>query len=363
MAGHLEHVEDLILTHGKHGFHQAIDHLVGVANRLTQGDSHVEITQKWDGRLAIFFGWDHADGKFFVSTKSIFSKIPLLLKTPEDCNNYPITSIREHLVTALKYLRLITPKDNRVWQADLMYIRPMLHMVGEDVTFRGNTITYSIPRHSTLGEVIWGSEIGVIIHTVYHDLHSLKSPIHNPSLKGFGIHHYVWWAPATIAHPKHQSLSDMELEAVRAYLAIAQKTEKRLTTAFYSLIAVKQVQDAILRSMNVLVRKGTDIRFDHTDLSMKLLKAMQARLAKSPLGMKRVAKLSSDHAEEFLALASILSDLTSAKLILVRALERNEHEIKSIGTGPEGFVAIKQGSVVKLVDRLGFSRLNFERHS
>ena len=59
-------------------------------------------------------------------------------------------------------------------------------------------------------------------------------------------------------------------------------------------------------------------------------------------------------------------NLTAAKLIIIRKLE----SVKGIGTflkdgtgykvtAPEGFVAIKSGTALKLVDRLEFSVANF----
>ncbi len=59
-------------------------------------------------------------------------------------------------------------------------------------------------------------------------------------------------------------------------------------------------------------------------------------------------------------------NLQTAKTIVIRQLEK----VKSLGTfiktdegyrqtAPEGFVAIKSGSALKLVDRLEFSRANF----
>jgi len=59
-------------------------------------------------------------------------------------------------------------------------------------------------------------------------------------------------------------------------------------------------------------------------------------------------------------------NLQTAKTIVIRQLEK----VKSLGTfintedgyrqtSPEGFVAIKSGSALKLVDRLEFSKANF----
>ena len=67
----------------------------------------------------------------------------------------------------------------------------------------------------------------------------------------------------------------------------------------------------------------------------------------------------------YMTVASYMN-LTAAKTIVIRQLEK----VKGIGTyirtdngfrvtAPEGFVAIRSGSALKLVDRLEFSRANF----
>ena len=67
----------------------------------------------------------------------------------------------------------------------------------------------------------------------------------------------------------------------------------------------------------------------------------------------------------YMTVASYMN-LTQAKTMVIRRLEA----VKDIGTyiktdngfrvtAPEGFVAIKSGSALKLVDRLEFSRANF----
>ena len=67
----------------------------------------------------------------------------------------------------------------------------------------------------------------------------------------------------------------------------------------------------------------------------------------------------------YMTVASYMN-LTAAKTIVIRQLER----VKGIGTyirtdngfrvtAPEGFVAIRSGNALKLVDRLEFSRANF----
>ena len=79
---HLEHLEDLIFNDGLKGGKEAINYLVSFYDML-KGNSKTKfnLTTKWDGAPAIFCGKDPEDGKFFVGTKAVFNKTPLINKS------------------------------------------------------------------------------------------------------------------------------------------------------------------------------------------------------------------------------------------------------------------------------------------
>ena len=72
---HLEHVEDLVYNEGYLGAQKALNYMEGLRRMFAQGEGQpVKVTVKWDGAPAIICGTDPLDGKFFVGTKSVFSK-------------------------------------------------------------------------------------------------------------------------------------------------------------------------------------------------------------------------------------------------------------------------------------------------
>ena len=74
---HLEHLEDLVLNKGIYGVGDCIDFLTSLTNMLN-GHSKVgmNITTKWDGAPSVVVGINPENHKFFVGTKSVFSKTP-----------------------------------------------------------------------------------------------------------------------------------------------------------------------------------------------------------------------------------------------------------------------------------------------
>ena len=82
----MEHLEDEIINSGIGGARGAVNFLRSLRDMMAGNSrSSINMTVKWDGAPAIFAGIDPADGKFFVGTKSVFSKkIPKVNFTNED---------------------------------------------------------------------------------------------------------------------------------------------------------------------------------------------------------------------------------------------------------------------------------------
>ena len=86
---HLEHIEDEILNYGIDGGRASINFIHSLRDMLAGSSrSSINMTVKWDGAPAIFAGIDPEDGKFFVGTKSVFSKNAKLVKQESDLDKY-----------------------------------------------------------------------------------------------------------------------------------------------------------------------------------------------------------------------------------------------------------------------------------
>ena len=170
---HLEHVEDLVYNEGYIGAQRALNYMEGLRKMFAQGEgSPVQVTVKWDGAPAIICGTDPADGKFFVGTKSVFSKTePKLCKSTADIKKFygAAEGLAAKLEVALKYLAKLN--IGGVLQGDLMFTPgdlETLNIEGRDyVTFTPNTITYAVPTDSDLAKRITKAKLGIIFHTKY----------------------------------------------------------------------------------------------------------------------------------------------------------------------------------------------------
>ena len=168
---HLEHLEDNPLNFGYTGISKTIDFLNATIGLLSgSANKSVDVTVKYDGAPAIFCGTDPEDGKFFVGTKSVFSKNAKLVKQESDLDKYGFSGqLKDKLSIALKELPKLGIKG--VLQGDMMFTSGDISnkkINGEVyITFQPNTIMYAVPSNSDLASKMLKSKIGIIFHTTY----------------------------------------------------------------------------------------------------------------------------------------------------------------------------------------------------
>ena len=145
---HLTHLEDLMLDDGIAGMQHAITVLRQFRHMLISGgvSKALHVTTKWDGAPSVVFGPDPADGKFFVATKSAFSKVPKLMKShAQIAEIYGSGGVGGVLHDCLSELALLQP--TRVLQGDLLFsgarsVKAQSIQGKNYLTFRPNTILY-----------------------------------------------------------------------------------------------------------------------------------------------------------------------------------------------------------------------------
>ena len=381
---HLEHIEDLVFLQGKSGASSALQYINSVRDMLEHGKpSGSSITVKWDGAPAIFAGVDPSDGKFFVSTKSVFTQDAKLVKQPSDLAQFN-EGPREKLAVAFKHLRNLGIQG--VLQGDLMYTKAMLdseEVDGEDSwIFQPNTITYAVPKDSKLGKQISASDMGIIFHTTYNgpslpdmtasfgaDVSELK-----PSTA-------VWYDDASYKDLSGSaSLTPTEnTKIMRALNAAA----AALKTADFDAVS-GDYKKLIMQYVNSRIRAGTEQVADPQqfvqDFSAWYKAYVEKDIAKlknqspdAPAVKARRDKIQAQN--EFMqqnikgivSALAVYQDIIAMKNMLIEKLNKVD-SIKTLirtdtgydVTNPEGFVAIgSEGGAVKLVARLQFSKNNF----
>ena len=273
-----------------------------------------------------------------------------------------------------------------VLQGDLLFTDDKKSAVvdGErSIVFTPNTITYAVPTTSAdMYSKIKAAKIGIIFHTSYKGktMKGLKASF-GASVSGLKNNKNVFFDDARYKQSEDPGLTKAEEKRFDAILRMAEgsvykggafidliKKDKgplslgiQLKTFFNTYIrAGKKITGAAALANNFEVffrgRLQKEIKDKKTD------KAKQKYEEILEAGMKI---LRPNRKGLYFAIASYIT-LQTAKSMLLSKL----NNIQSIGsfmrtstgykaTNPEGYVAINKGSAVKLVDRLVFSKANF----
>ena len=385
---HLEHLEDDILNNGSEGGKTSIAFLRSLGSMLSQGDKtkSTKVTTKWDGAPAIVCGIDPRTGMFFVGNKSVFNKT-----TPKICISdggidkfYPDSGLNSILKSCLKYLKTLGITE--VIQGDLLFTENTKNTttVGGKlcVTFTPNTITYAIPLDTALGKRVKDAKVGIVFHTNYTGFAVPEMTA------GFGVDVSSYQGNPDVA----VFSSDFNDASGSANFTAAELTKFKSTVnmAEGSLRQAAKFLDVMKGSdkfafnvvfksfFNTYIRKGTAIPSTNKvltdfatyystilDKEINSKKSVKGKEKWTDVKMNGLKFISANQRSIYMTVASY-KNLTAAKLILIRKLE----QMKDIGTflkdgngykvtAPEGFVAIKNGRALKLVDRLEFSAANF----
>ena len=381
---HLEHLEDEIINNGTQGARTSIEFLKSIKKMLQGGKGGSNVSVKWDGAPAVFAGTNPENGRFFVGTKSIFNATPKINYTVSDISRNHGGALADKLAVALKYLPSLGIKG--VLQGDLLFTDDKKSAVvgGEkSIVFTPNTITYAVPTTSVdMYNRIRAAKIGIIFHTSYKGktMKGLKASF-GASVGGLKNNKNVFFDDARYKQSEDPGFTKAEEKRFDAILRMA---EGSIYKAGTFIDKIKKDQGPLSLGVqlktffNTYIRSGTKIgnakaltnnfevffrdRIQKEIRDKKTDKAKQKYKEILEAGMKI---LRPNRQGLYFAIASYIT-LQTAKSMLLSKL----NNIQSIGsfmrtstgykaTNPEGYVAINKGSAVKLVDRLVFSRANF----
>ena len=386
---HLTHLEDLMLDDGIAGMQRAIEVLRQFRYMLIGGgvSKALHVTTKWDGAPSVVFGPDPADGKFFVATKSAFSKTPKLMKShAQIAEIYGSGGVGGVLHDCLSELALLRP--TRVLQGDLLFSGARgvkaRSIQGKDyLTFRPNTILYAVGVDSALGQSIDRAALGIVIHTMYSGSGTMARLRAAPITPGVF---------STLKKTSRVTSLDASYDDVSGNVSFTNEEDgefslllsrvgtlaQKIPALIYTTFEAEPLHTLMNIFLNQQVRGGRakSPRQTVNDLSLFLAERQKKEMAKrsSDDGKERVAATFTvmldavrTNRREMAQWFELHGAITSAKLMLIRKLAqaaRVETFIPTADgfrvTGPEGFVAVSHaGRMVKLVDRLEFSRANF----
>ena len=400
---HLEHIEDELINLGKSGVERAFSMYTNLIDTLKgHTETPVDITTKWDGAPAIFCGTDPADGKFFVGTKAVFGKIPKMNKRITDINRnhgdvkrgdstQDKSMLRKKLKTAFKSLKNLGI-DGYVLQGDMLYTKDSIRRAtidGEEhLVFKPNTISYTVPVKSELAEKIIKSDMGIVFHTMYTGGPTIHDMNANFGFKADRLteHPSVWFDDATFKDVSGQvQLTPQESAYITNAIRECRNHFWQIQEVFEFLDDTEHISDLkveLKAHINSAIKtqgqfEADPIQFADTFMQRYITKTQnaidklktEAGQTRKKQAMERGIKFLEDNASNIQMMYDLYLKLMNIKNIFVNKLsnlramdsfiEQEDGSFKV--TKPEGFVAVDHiGNAVKLVDRLEFSKANFD---
>ena len=381
------HIEEDIIRNGLVGAKSAVNYLNGLVNMMAGStDSKVRVTVKWDGAPAIVCGKNPLNNKFFVGTKSVFnSKTPKINYNFKDIDrNHPEKALNKKLKYCHRYLSELNIPG--VIQGDLMFTPGDLQPERIDnepfITFTPNTITYAVQKGSKLYDKITKAKVGIVFHTQYEgERISDMNAQFGVDVKGFGESSNVWYddayfkdlsGTATFTSDQVRGLKtqiaqiDNLVEEVPMPLWLKLSTNKEFTTYMLQFIN-KQVRGGKLGGTpKQMMQKFLNYYRDVQAQAKDKLKTDKAKDKRDEL-VQLMGKTFSDNMQgiqNILAIHNMTIAIKSKLLKQINSVKATQQFIKTDNgfevTNPEGYVAIdNDGQAVKLVDRLTFSKQNF----
>lgn len=381
---HLEHLEDEIINNGSRGALNAINFLKSIRQMFRGGSGRTSLTVKWDGAPAIVCGRNPDNGRFFVGTKSVFNKTPKINYTSTDIRKNHSGAVADKLEICLRELPKLGIKG--ILQGDLLFTRGELKTANIDgeknIVFTPNTITYAVPTGTPLASRIANANLGIIFHTTYtgKSFNSLSASF-GANVSGLRRSRRVFYDDASYRDASSAKFSPAELTQFDNVLKMAMGSIQK-GAIFMDLLKsdtnILSVGVQLKAYINSYIRQGTGLgtvkklagQFapfyrERVQTEIDRVSRPDSKRKYKEIQTKGLSMIKGNTDGLYFALATYLS-LQKAKLILMNKLR----SVQSIGTflrtdngfkvtSPEGYVAIKSSGAVKLVDRMEFSRANF----
>ena len=382
---HLEHLEDDIINNGSKGGRNAINFLKAVKKMLAGNTGgKLNVTVKWDGAPAIICGVNPENGKFFVGTKSVFNKTPKINYTPSDIRKNHAGAVAAKLEVCLRELKRLGIRD--ILQGDLLFTPGEVKATSIDgenyYTFTPNTITYAVQAKSDIGKRIARARMGIVFHTKYSgkNMQSLNASFGSitgmPRTSAVFVTDAVYKdASGTATFNNAESARfDAMLRQAEGSLSKANvllddfNTSDQLSVGF----RLKVFFNYYIRNNAEMgkVRQLTDMFREYYQNILKAeidgVKREESKNKYRRIMEEGVRYIDRNKQALYFAIASYIT-LQNTKNFLIRKM----NQIQSIGhfirtsngfkvTNPEGYVAVDRvAGAVKLVDRMEFSRANF----
>jgi hypothetical protein len=386
---HLEHLEDEVLNYGSEGCFAIVRFLTELKDMIGKKSTGGFLQTKWDGAPSVVCGVDPMTNLFFVGTKSVFNKKdPKICYTENDIDNMYEGELNKKLKDCLNYFSKLGITG--VIQGDLLFTddKKTQRVDGEElIVFRPNTITYGIPTDHPIGKKVNRAKIGVVFHTHYSGGPDLADMSAKPrvDIARFNSIDDV----AVISNDTQvQQVSFTQAEEQRFNRYIQQINRMcEISAEFHNYLVensgttgdakffvgsyIKPFFNAEIKAARTITNVDSTLKsfaeFYKTKMDKEIssVKTPAAQTKKRDFFYKGVKYLE-DHQKEFKAFVALYKTIQEAKLFIIQKLDSLEQFRTFVEidggykvTTPEGYVLHQDGDMVKLVNRIEFSKNNF----
>ena len=386
---HLEHIEDEMLNYGVEGCKSIVSFLKELRKMLGCDNSTGYMQTKWDGLPSVICGIDPGTEEFFVGTKSVFNKTePKLASTDNGVDMYyGEGDLGKKLKLCLKYLSKLGITG--VVQGDFLAAKEDVKtetVHGEKLyTFGNQALTYGIPVDHPIGKRIKNAEMVIVFHTHYkgdyvpemiaaagvkESLNEIKevamidndTPMHK-----VGLNHQE-----EVSFDKMVANIERDCKNCGDFLdELVKNTGTKGDEKWHVASYVKQYFNSEIKAKRSItnVEKSFEglynFYYDKTRGMLDGIKTVKTKTDKGALVHNSLNYLR-DNQDKWKSMINLYKQLQDIKQFVIDKLDHLEtfrtfartdkgYEV----TGPEGYVLHKDGDMIKLVNRLEFSYINF----
>ena len=293
--------------------------------------------------------------------------------------------MNKKLKVCLKYFRDLDIKG--VIQGDLVFtpgdVRTERIHDERLYTFRPNTITYAIPVDHPIGKQVNSSEVGVVFHTHYtgDDFLSMqaRAGAKVPSSRNvFCIDNDTPMHKVGLNHNEEMKfdkhVSDIEKMCMKCgdFLdELVTNTGKTGDEKWHVASYLKPFFNAEIKAARTISNADTafenlyNFYYDKTTVMLDKIKTASTKAQKSKL-VHNSQNYLRDNVYKFKSMLNLYKELQIVKQMIIDKLDHLE-TFKTFAqtdkgykvTGPEGYVLHRNGDMIKFVNRLEFSYINF----
>jgi hypothetical protein len=356
----IHHLEDFVLWDGSQGAREAVTALSNINKNLKS------VTIKWDGAVGVIFGRD-PNGEFIFTDKAGFvakgydgrvtnaddlgAMIQNRAKDVSKAEDYKIFA--DKMKSVFPVMQAATPEDlEGYYKADILYFsQPQLQ--NNVYKFKPNVVTYSVKADSVLGKKIARSEVGIVIHSKINEQGVAQSM---PEDLGFRGSKLLVVPPVTVSEPV--TVDDAALDQVKALLSQhSQDIDSVLDRNKLSVMKVSDFAQILYTYVNNKVLKG------ESDLGRDFVKWLTMTSAVSRNKQGKIVDYVKQEVKGFNALWKVFVGIQMAKDAVIRQLDSQQSDVTASMNdqpGGEGYVVQTAKGPIKLVNRAGFSKQNFQ---